>query len=65
MKTRFGHETRYSDSSFYDEVCEKCGATDAPGGGLKEPCPEEDSVERPWAIPPVRVAREQERGPQA
>lgn len=25
------HQTRYSDSSFYDEVCESCGATDASG----------------------------------
>lgn len=27
-----GHVTRFSDSSFYDEVCVLCGATDRPGG---------------------------------
>jgi hypothetical protein len=34
-----GHETRYSDSSFFDEICVNCGTTDAPGGGLNEACP--------------------------
>jgi len=34
------HKTRYSDSSFYDEVCTVCGATDGRGDyGLKYPCP--------------------------
>lgn len=33
-----GHFTRYSDSSLYDEVCVKCGATDA-SGKLAQPCP--------------------------
>jgi hypothetical protein len=32
-----GHVTRFSDSSLYDEVCTKCGATDA-SGGLDQPC---------------------------
>jgi hypothetical protein len=31
------HKTRYSDSSFYDEVCTLCGATDS-GELLKVPC---------------------------
>lgn len=35
-----GHETRYSDSSLYDEVCVNCGATDGRGDDrLAEPCP--------------------------
>lgn len=36
------HETRFSDSSFYDEVCIKCGAHDETPGGWGElalPCP--------------------------
>jgi hypothetical protein len=36
------HVTRYSDSSFYDEVCVNCGATDQVPGGwgdLGRPCP--------------------------
>lgn len=34
------HQTRLSDSSLYDEVCIRCGATDGPRGTLKvEPCP--------------------------
>lgn len=34
------HQTRYSDSSMYDEVCTLCGATDARGSTkLDEPCP--------------------------
>jgi len=36
------HKTRFSDSSLYDEVCERCGAIDITGGGwhsLSEPCP--------------------------
>jgi hypothetical protein len=35
------HTTRSSDSSHYDEVCTKCGATDIAGcgwGRLAEPC---------------------------
>lgn len=36
----FGHKTRYSDSSLYDEVCTLCGATDARGNdALQRPCP--------------------------
>jgi hypothetical protein len=35
-----GHETRMSDSSLYDEVCKKCGATDGRGDDrLNKPCP--------------------------
>lgn len=38
--THPSHETRISDSSYYDEVCKKCGATDARGSvGLMFPCP--------------------------
>jgi len=35
------HVTRYSDSSFYDEICIHCGATDRLGswGELAKPCP--------------------------
>lgn len=36
------HEARFSDASSFDEICEKCGATDIAGGGwgkLAEPCP--------------------------
>ena len=35
------HVTRFSDSSWYDEKCVNCGATDIAGGGwgkLAEPC---------------------------
>lgn len=35
-----GHRTRSSDSSFYDEVCTLCGATDGRGdNSLDRPCP--------------------------
>lgn len=35
-----GHETRFSDASRFDEICEKCGATDAAGDdGLNRGCP--------------------------
>ena len=35
-----GHKTRFSDSSVYDEVCIKCGATDARSDNrLLKPCP--------------------------
>jgi hypothetical protein len=34
------HETRYSDSSIYDETCIHCGGTDGPGDrSLDLPCP--------------------------
>ena len=34
-----GHKTRFSDSSLYDEICTKCGATDAIGDNrLDNPC---------------------------
>ncbi len=34
------HKTRFSDSSFYDEVCVNCGATDGRGDDrLTKPCP--------------------------
>lgn len=33
------HETRFSDSSYYDEVCTKCWGTDANGDdSLNFPC---------------------------
>lgn len=33
------HKTRFSDSSFYDEICTLCGATDAAGDDrLKHQC---------------------------
>lgn len=35
-----GHRTRFSDSSFHDEVCVLCGATDGRGDNrLERPCP--------------------------
>lgn len=34
-----GHYTRFSDSSFYDEVCVFCGTTDGYGGRLDSACP--------------------------
>lgn len=38
------HKIRYSDSSFYDEVCTMCGGTDASGDErLKRPCTGEKS----------------------
>lgn len=40
------HKTRFSDSSFYDEVCVNCGATDRVPGGwgdLAKPCPKTDN----------------------
>lgn len=33
------HETRFSDSSLYDEVCVNCGVTDAQNSSVR-PCPE-------------------------
>ena len=39
-KTHPTHKTRFSDSSFHDEVCEACGGTDAAGDlSLGDPCP--------------------------
>lgn len=44
-----GHETRFSDSAFYDEVCIHCGATDAPGANrLAQVCAKS-------RVPTVRV----------
>ncbi|QUS39586.1 hypothetical protein RPMA_12615 [Tardiphaga alba] len=38
--THSSHITRFSDSSYYDEVCTLCGATDANGQEkLSQPCP--------------------------
>lgn len=35
-----GHKTRFSDSSLYDEICMKCGATDGRNDDrLNQPCP--------------------------
>ena len=42
------HKTRYSDSSYYDEICIHCGATDIVPGGwgkLADPCPKEPKKE--------------------
>ncbi len=37
---RLGHVTRWSDSSYYDEICTVCGATDARSSDrLEQPCP--------------------------
>lgn len=48
------HETRCSDSSFYDEVCIHCDATDATGStALRGPC-KARFVPTPWAIAVVR-----------
>lgn len=39
------HDTRYSDSSFYDVVCKVCGGTDASGDDrLRYPCTGSPSV---------------------
>lgn len=41
MADKFGHVTRLSDSSLFDEVCTLCGATDARGSDrLQKPCPQ-------------------------
>lgn len=41
------HVTRSSDSSLYDVVCDRCGATDAPGswGKLSDPCSRRPGVQ--------------------
>lgn len=37
---KYGHRTRFSDSSYFDEVCIMCGATDGFGDKrLDQPCP--------------------------
>lgn len=37
---RFGHRTRLSDSSVFDEICTLCGATDGRGDErLNKKCP--------------------------
>lgn len=38
MRVHPSHETRFSDSSFYDEVCVHCNATDSYGGTLDKIC---------------------------
>lgn len=41
--THATHDTQYSDSSLYDAVCKKCGATDGFGDKrLNYPCPKAD-----------------------
>ena len=41
----FGHITRFSDSSQYDEICELCGRIDGRGQeGLYQLCPEANLV---------------------
>jgi hypothetical protein len=45
---RKGHRTRMSDSSYYDEVCVTCGATDGHGdNGLNRKCPRPLIKEKP------------------
>ncbi len=44
--THESHKTRCSDSSFYDEICTLCGATDA-GKWLSLPCPDAAPVPKP------------------
>jgi hypothetical protein len=53
------HNTRYSDSSHYDERCTLCGATDAPGSnGLDLPCREYRAQEiAPSDAPPTTSER--------
>lgn len=47
MKTHPSHKTHVSvDASSYDEICEKCGATDGHGGTLHLPCSVSDSKEK-------------------
>lgn len=47
-----GHITRFSDSSLYDEICTKCGATDASGDiRLERRCPQGDVVNVPDLLP--------------
>lgn len=49
MSKTNGHTTRFSDSSLYDEVCTKCGATDARGDDrLEKPCPLPDTQDQGW-----------------
>lgn len=49
------HVTRYSDSSFYDEKCVNCGATDTLGGWglLAAPCPNAPAPPAPEPTPQV------------
>lgn len=50
------HQTRSSDSSFYDEVCVYCDATDARGSNaLRGPCVPR-FVPTPWAVEVVKQA---------
>lgn len=55
-----GHRTRYSDSSFYDEVCVTCGATDA-GTALNGTCPNQVTDEE-HAAERLKTAQYQLRG---
>lgn len=44
------HKTRYSDSSAYDTICVKCGATDSRGETkYQQRCLKEHSEEEPWS----------------
>lgn len=50
------HDTRFSMSSLYDEVCVNCGATDLTGGGwgkLAEPCPKAKKKEEKMSEKPT------------
>lgn len=38
------HNVRYSDSSLYDEICTRCGSTDA-GKRMHLPCPNPENTE--------------------
>ena len=45
MNNKLGHKERFSDSSLYDYVCDKCGATDAAGDDrLEKPCPKSNDL---------------------
>lgn len=52
----YTHNTRYSDSSHYDERCILCGATDAPGSnGLDIPCREYSAEEIGAQVAPTQT----------
>lgn len=57
--THPSHQTRYSDSSLYDEVCTLCGATDARGSDLLyQPC--SASARAPAVLDPAVPAAEED-----
>lgn len=51
------HDTRYSDSSVCDEICELCGTSDRDGmKRLEQPCPKARKKEPDEKIPAVEMA---------